>query len=277
MAGFDNNVLYASNVDFTGTIPASGQITSDGQLLIGATASPNIRAGSLASTDSTLTITAGAGTLDLSTGATVLSTLTAENATVATAAAKNINIVGTTTNGINTTAAASTMTVSMASPYADGDFSFESQSGGTTRTLTIQNTVDAVSSQANQNISVSGITSGDVWTQYTIGTTQSWSLGIDNSDSDKYKITTTNSGTINPSSGTTILSAQTNGIITIPSNLHIGNETPTVPLDINIEKTNAGGNVEIEIRNLDNTNVGSNALVGIVSAGGSAGDPFYYL
>ena len=45
MAGFDNDVMYADNVDFSGGTPVSAKITSNGQLLIGSTASPNIRVG----------------------------------------------------------------------------------------------------------------------------------------------------------------------------------------------------------------------------------------
>ncbi len=38
MAGFDNDVVYADNVDFSGGSPVSGKILLDGQLLIGSTA-----------------------------------------------------------------------------------------------------------------------------------------------------------------------------------------------------------------------------------------------
>lgn len=66
MPGFDNNTVYADNVDFRGVSPVAPQILSDGQLLIGATATPHIRAGTLTSNDLSVTITPGAGTIDLS-------------------------------------------------------------------------------------------------------------------------------------------------------------------------------------------------------------------
>lgn len=47
MAGFDNDVLYADNVDFTGGTPVSGKVTTAGQLLIGASSSPYIRVNTL--------------------------------------------------------------------------------------------------------------------------------------------------------------------------------------------------------------------------------------
>lgn len=65
MAGFDNNVMYADNVDFTGSTSPTAQVTADGELLIGSTVAPNIRVGSLTSTGGTITITVGAGTINL--------------------------------------------------------------------------------------------------------------------------------------------------------------------------------------------------------------------
>jgi hypothetical protein len=66
MPGFDNNTMYADNVDFRGVQPVVPQITTDGQLLIGSTATPHIKAGTLTSLDSSITITPGSGTIDLS-------------------------------------------------------------------------------------------------------------------------------------------------------------------------------------------------------------------
>jgi len=47
MAGFDNDVVYGSNVDFSGGSPVTGKMTTDGQLLIGSTSTPNIKVGIL--------------------------------------------------------------------------------------------------------------------------------------------------------------------------------------------------------------------------------------
>lgn len=71
---------------------------------------------------------------------------------------------------------------------------------GLTNTLTVQNTSNTASSQATNNIIVGGGTSGDVWTQYTIGSTTSYAIGLDNSDSDRLKINYSASGSVNPSS-----------------------------------------------------------------------------
>lgn len=77
MAGIDNDVLYGANVDFTGSSLVSAQVTANGQLLIGSTAAPNIRVGNLTSLDSSVTITNGAGTIDLSVVSTVFPWTTA--------------------------------------------------------------------------------------------------------------------------------------------------------------------------------------------------------
>ena len=66
MPGFDNEVVYARNVDFSNGYPVTGQITTDGQLLIGSTAFPNIMVGYITSTDLSITVTNSAGNIDLS-------------------------------------------------------------------------------------------------------------------------------------------------------------------------------------------------------------------
>src|SRR5665213_1202760 len=56
MAGFDNDVVYGSNVDFSGGTPVTGKITTNGQLLVGSTVAPNIQVGNLISPDASITI-----------------------------------------------------------------------------------------------------------------------------------------------------------------------------------------------------------------------------
>lgn len=82
MAGFNNDVMYADNVRFDGG-EFPGAVTTDGQLLIGATASPNIRVGTLTSSGGTITITPGAGTinLDLAGGTSAIDSIATQAAT----------------------------------------------------------------------------------------------------------------------------------------------------------------------------------------------------
>jgi hypothetical protein len=62
MAGFYNQILNCANVDFRQTGQPTAQVTTDGDILLGATAAPNIRKGTLTSTGGTITISYVAGT-----------------------------------------------------------------------------------------------------------------------------------------------------------------------------------------------------------------------
>lgn len=63
MAGIKDEVLYGGNVDFSGGTPPAGQVTADGQLLIGSTASPNIKVGTLTAPAAGITVTNGSGSI----------------------------------------------------------------------------------------------------------------------------------------------------------------------------------------------------------------------
>jgi hypothetical protein len=65
MPGFDNNTVYATNLDFTGNATVTPQVTTNGQLLIGSTVAPNIRVGTLTGTDGSISVSSGAGTLNV--------------------------------------------------------------------------------------------------------------------------------------------------------------------------------------------------------------------
>lgn len=93
MAGFDNDVVYAANVDFSGASPVTGQVTTNGQMLIGATASPNIRVGTITSTGGSITVTTGAGTLNLEAGAATPLSFPTDSGT-ATPAANALTVSG---------------------------------------------------------------------------------------------------------------------------------------------------------------------------------------
>ena len=64
-SGFDNDTVFATNVDFRGVSPVVGQFTADGQLLIGSTAAPYARVALPTATGVGLDIVPGAGTLAL--------------------------------------------------------------------------------------------------------------------------------------------------------------------------------------------------------------------
>ncbi len=67
MPGFSNGTLYFENgLDPRGTPPVANQIGTDGKLLIGSTAAPFAVCNTLAHADGSITVTNGAGTIDLS-------------------------------------------------------------------------------------------------------------------------------------------------------------------------------------------------------------------
>src|SRR3990167_8133940 len=106
-SGFDNDVMFADNVDFSAGSPVEGKVTADGQLLIGATASPNIRVSTLTA-GSGMTITNGEGSITLSAGTTVATTYTTDSGN-AIPVANILNVLGGT--GVETSGSGNTVTI----------------------------------------------------------------------------------------------------------------------------------------------------------------------
>lgn len=73
MPGFNNGVMYANNVRFDGAA-YPGEVTADGQLLIGSTAAPNIRVNTL-TPGTGVSITNGPGTIEISAVGSGMTTL----------------------------------------------------------------------------------------------------------------------------------------------------------------------------------------------------------
>lgn len=219
MAGFRNSgaidIMFSDNVDFSGAAIPSPTVIADGQLLIGATATPNIRVNTLTQ-GAGITITNGAGTITIAAGGSVATTYTADSGT-ATPSANNINLLGQNLagSGIQTTATGSTVTHRMLSPYNLGDFTFGNSSAATARMVTINNTDNTSGlSNASFQMSVGGTSGGDPFIAYIIPSGSSYSMGSDNSDSDNFKITNSNSGV---SSGTTLFNLTSGGVPSFPS------------------------------------------------------------
>lgn len=96
----------------------------------------------------------------------------------------------------------------------DNNFSVNlSTSGNTVTSSTNHSDNTDVNSNAENLISSGGSSGGDAFTRFNIASTQSYSLGIDNSDSDKLKITDSTS----PSSGNTLWDLTSGGTRLIPS------------------------------------------------------------
>lgn len=206
MAGFRNEVMYADNVDFSGGSPITGKVTADGQILIGATASPNIRVGTIASSGSTLSITNGAGSINLEVGTSVPTSFPTSSGT-ATPSGNSISILAG--EGINTTGSGSTITISgenatssnrgIAS-FNSGDFTVSSGAvslntvvvadGGTGRTSNTAYTVmcaGTTSTGALQNVSGVG-TSGQVLTSNGASSLPTWQDASSGSISPEFQL-----------------------------------------------------------------------------------------
>jgi hypothetical protein len=117
MAGFSNitsdeSILYADNASFDGT-ERGGKMITDGQLWIGATASPHVRLGSITSTAGTIVVTNSAGSinLDITGGAKAVEHLTADSGgSLVPDGSNNFNLLGGT-NGPNIVTAGSGSTI----------------------------------------------------------------------------------------------------------------------------------------------------------------------
>jgi len=101
MAGFISDgtgkeVMFADNVNFGGLPTPQASITLDGQLLIGSSALPNIRPGTLTSPDSSVTIGYQSPniTLQVNGGATSIKSLSDDVGTTITPVAGNIQLIG---------------------------------------------------------------------------------------------------------------------------------------------------------------------------------------
>lgn len=88
-------VMHADNSSFDGT-KRGGVITSDGQLWIGSSVAPHVRPGLPTSSNNTITITVGNGTLDFKAGTTVATTYV-EDSGQANPSSNILNIKGGTT------------------------------------------------------------------------------------------------------------------------------------------------------------------------------------
>ncbi len=111
MAGFVNDIMVAENVDFRNVKPAVGQMTTDGDLLIGSTAAPNIKKGVLTSPDASIVIGYDDPNITIVTsgGVSGLQTLTGDSGGAISPSVGNINLIGQ--DGITTSGSGSTITI----------------------------------------------------------------------------------------------------------------------------------------------------------------------
>ena len=110
-------------------------------------------------------------------------------------------------------------TFTCTSSLVDGDFTCRGrEAGGIVQSSVMNMDNTATASNAAVNVSVGGATSiGDPYTNYLVTGAGTYSVGIDNSDSDNFKIT---SGAT-PSAGTDLFKMTSAGVITLNNDLDV--------------------------------------------------------
>jgi len=157
-------------------------------------------------TNNEVTITGGTGletvgstnTITINIDDDLAQTYTTDSGT-ATPTANNIDILGG--NGTATGGAGDKVSVIMQSPFV-GDWDFKNTTAATPVTLSVSNDDTDATSFSSLVIGVANGSLADTFTSFEITGTKTYSLGIDNSDSDKIKLTDGS----DPSSGNEILS-----------------------------------------------------------------------
>jgi hypothetical protein len=115
----------------------------------------------------------------------------------------------------------------------------------------IYNANNTGSSKAWQDIRVGGTSAGDAQTSWVVSGTTSWNAGVDNSDSDRFKISNDGSGDLGTS---TRFSITTSGVVEIG----VGNAVNAAgPLQVN-----ADNNSYHPVAFISNVNAGSSASTG---------------
>ncbi len=295
MPGFDNGTVFCNNVDFTGAATVTPQVTTDGQLLIGSTASPNIKVGSITSGDSSITVTAGSGTLALSVagGATVGKTITGDAGGALVPTLGNWNIVGTTAQGVTSSGAGSTLT------FTNADAS-ETQKGvselatdaesiaGTDaiRTIVPTSLKAKLGTQTNHGVLVGAGNTAAI-TALTPMTNGQLLIGSTGVDPVPASLTAGTNIVITPGAGSISIAATGGGDVTGPAGATttaiaiydgatgkiIQNSVPTIDSNGNIltSASISGATLSIDVVNSSNT-ASSVARMSTTVAGSSAGD-----
>lgn len=136
---------------------------------------------------------------------------------------------------------------------------------GNSNIHTITNPSNTASSNASQLITVGGTSAGNPYTQWAVGTTRAWALGIENSASQRMTLSMDAAGTVTPGGGNYIYSA-TPGATSFLSSF-----TFWVPQVAVGGLSNPGGGVNLNIANTSAT-ASSDAFLSIqVNNGGGAG------
>lgn len=102
------------------------------------------------------------------------------------------------------------MTTNSLNNETKADFTVKGASGSA-RKVRVENDNNTASSIACSEAYVGGTSAGDAFVRHVVGSSHSYALGVDNSDSDKWKLTYSADATATPSSANVIMNADTSG------------------------------------------------------------------
>jgi hypothetical protein len=106
------------------------------------------------------------------------------------------------------------MTQNAINNKAEADFLVTTATAGTDRKLSVTNTDNSnAASHSHNQITTGGAAGGDPYTNYLVTGAGTFSAGIDNSDADKYKVTTG----ATTSAGTEAITINSSGVVSLPS------------------------------------------------------------
>jgi len=227
-------IVYADNVSFDGT-ERGGSVGTDGQLLIGSTATPHIKVGTLTQPAAGMTITGGSGSItfaladDLAAvealATTGIASRTAANTWALSSVTEHSVLVGGASETVTSITPGTTGELLIGATGGDpafgstayNDFSFSNvTSPATPRTLAIVNTQVDAASTADLRLSIPPL-GGDSMVSFEVQGTLFYSMGVDNSDSDTLKITNSSA----PSAGDALLAITQAGVITLHNDLDV--------------------------------------------------------
>jgi len=114
--------------------------------------------------------------------------------------------------------------------------------------------------------------SGDSYIRFDINTTTEFSVGVDDTDSDNFKITTG----ATPSAGTEVMEITPSGDATFPGNVSIANGSASAATPLDVVDAVSGTDLTVRVRNTSNT-ASSSAHFEASTGGTSSADPYLKL
>ncbi len=88
---------------------------------------------------------------------------------------------------------------------------------GATKFILLQNNSNGANTATKISQLVGGTSAGDCYNEFRIGSARSYAWGVDNSDTQTFKLTTNAGATVSPSTGTTVVDVTSGGEVSFPA------------------------------------------------------------